>query len=104
MKKKKIVSLLMAALMIGQFLPSETMTAFAGESALVGKEQLADRHTVAPKKDSVVPNANQYEYQKQELAAFCHFGPNTFNEIEWGEKYGDKKPDEIFKLEEDFDA
>lgn len=50
MKKKKIVSLLMAALMIGQFLPSETMTAFAGESALVGKEQLADRHTVAPKK------------------------------------------------------
>ena len=104
MKKKKIVSLLMAALMIGQFLPSETMTASAGESALVGKEQLADRHTVAPKKDSVVPNANQYEYQKQELAAFCHFGPNTFNEIEWGEKYGDKKPDEIFKLEEDFDA
>ena len=71
MKKKKIVSLLMAALMIGQFLPSETMTAFAGESALVGKEQLADRHTVAPKKDSVVPNANQYEYQKQELAHFA---------------------------------
>ena len=35
---------------------------------------------------------------------FAIFGPNTFNEIEWGEKYGDKKPDEIFKLEEDFDA
>ena len=51
-----------------------------------------------------MPNANQYWYQKAELSAFCHFGPNTFNEIEWGEHYGDKTPDEIFKLETDFDA
>ena len=58
----------------------------------------------APKPDDVVPDANQFRYQKEELAAFCHFGPNTFNEIEWGEHYGNKKPSEIFKLKEDFDA
>ena len=58
----------------------------------------------APVKNSVVPNAAQYKYQKDELAAFCHFGPNTFNEIEWGENYGNKPPSEIFTLTEDFDA
>lgn len=51
-----------------------------------------------------MPDANQFRYQKEELAAFCHFGPNTFNEIEWGEHYGDKAPSEIFKLKKDFDA
>lgn len=104
MKKKKIPSLLLASVMIGQTFPVGTLTTSAAEDSLVGKEQLSDTNTAAPKKDDVLPNANQYEYQKQELAAFCHFGPNTFNEIEWGENYGDKTPDEIFKLEEDFDA
>ena len=47
---------------------------------------------------------NQFRYQKEELAAFCHFGPNTFNEIEWGEHYGNKAPSEIFTLKNDFDA
>mgnify|MGYP000093299034 FL=1 len=42
-----------------------------------------DNKTAEPKSDDVVPDANQYKYQKDELAAFCHFGPNTFNEIEW---------------------
>ena len=60
--------------------------------------------TAEPASDEVVPDANQYKYQKDELAAFCHFGPNTFNEIEWGEHYGDKKPNEIFTLTNDFDA
>ena len=51
-----------------------------------------------------MPDANQFRYQKEELAAFCHFGPNTFNEIEWGEHYGNKAPSEIFTLKNDFDA
>lgn len=103
MKKKKIFSLLLAGALIGQTFSMGALTASAEENPLVGKEQLSDNNTAAPKKDDVVPNANQYEYQKQELAAFCHFGPNTFNEIEWGENYGNKTPDEIFKLEEEFD-
>ncbi len=57
-----------------------------------------------PTKDDVIPDANQYRYQKEELAAFCHFGPNTFNEIEWGEHYGDREPSDIFSLTENFDA
>ena len=52
----------------------------------------------------MVPDANQYRYQKEELSAFCHFGPNTFNEIEWGEHYGSRHPSEIFALRQDFDA
>lgn len=70
----------------------------------VSNSELGDNSTEAPAAWGAVPDANQYEYQKDELAAFCHFGPNTFNEIEWGENYGDKTPDEIFKLEDDFDA
>lgn len=58
----------------------------------------------APQQNAVRPNSAQYKYQKDELAAFCHFGPNTFNEIEWGEHYGNKAPGEIFTLTEDFDA
>lgn len=103
MRKKKIFSLLLASALIGQTFSVGALTASAEENPLVGKEQLSDNNTAAPKKDDVMPNANQYEYQKQELAAFCHFGPNTFNEIEWGENYGNKTPDEIFKLEEEFD-
>ena len=76
----------------------------AAEDGWIGDGELADNSTAAPDPDEVLPNKNQYRYQKDELAAFCHFGPNTFNEIEWGENYGNKTPDEIFKLEEDFDA
>lgn len=102
MNKKSLFSLLLATTMIGQSL-TVTSTVHASEN-LVGHEQLTSNSTQAPAKDTVVPDANQYEYQKQELAAFCHFGPNTFNNIEWGENYGTKEPNEIFKLKDNFDA
>ena len=70
----------------------------------IGDSELQDNSTAEPAADDVLPNENQYNYQKEELAAFCHFGPNTFNEIEWGEHYGDSTPNEIFTLTEDFDA
>ena len=41
---------------------------------------------------------------KQGTAAFCHFGPNTFNNVEWGEKYGETAPVNLFTLTKDFDA
>lgn len=76
----------------------------AAEDGWIGDDQLEANSTPEPEADDVLPSENQYNYQKEELAAFCHFGPNTFNEIEWGENYGDKTPNEIFKLTKDFDA
>lgn len=76
----------------------------AADDGWVGVEDLGDHSTEEPAKDEVRPSKNQYNYQKEELAAFCHFGPNTFHNEEWGEKYGDMTPDELFTLTEDFDA
>ena len=78
-----------------------TVSAASGE---VTDADCADNNTDAPAADKVVPDANQYKYQKDELAAFCHFGPNTFNEVEWGEHYGDRSPADIFTLSNDFAA
>lgn len=75
----------------------------AADDGWVGVEDLGDHSTEKPAKDEVVPSTNQYNYQKEELAAFCHFGPNTFNNTEWG-NYGDRSPESIFTLTEDFDA
>ena len=102
MNKRGAALLLAAAMTFSSILPGQTAMA-AGES-YVTDAQLTAAVVEAPAKDKVIPDANQYEYQKQELAAFCHFGPNTFNEIEWGEHYGDRTPDDIFKLETNFDA
>ena len=108
MKKKALYKKWMSMLLAGVV----TTTGFMGGSVTlraaettnwVGDEGLTGT-AEAPAPDSVVPDANQFRYQKEELAAFCHFGPNTFNEIEWGEHYGNKKPSEIFTLKQDFDA
>lgn len=81
-----------------------TVTLRAAETTnWIGDEGL-NGSAEAPAADDVVPDKNQFRYQKEELAAFCHFGPNTFNEIEWGEHYGNKAPSEIFTLKNDFDA
>lgn len=106
MKKKtaRRLALLMAAAMAGTTFFGTGVPVAQAADEWIGDGELADNSTAAPAPDKVVPNKNQYRYQKDELAAFCHFGPNTFNEIEWGENYGNKTPDEIFKLEKDFDA
>jgi len=101
--KKRIALVLAIALMCSVAVAAFSTRANAADN-YVSVDALADNGTPAPEKDAVVPDANQYQYQKKGLSAFCHFGPNTFNEIEWGEHYGSKTPDEIFKLEENFDA
>ena len=106
MKKKtaRSLALLMAAAMAGTTFFGTGVPVAQAAGEWIGDGELEDNSTAAPAPDEVLPNKNQYRYQKDELAAFCHFGPNTFNEIEWGENYGNKTPDEIFKLEKDFNA
>ena len=101
---KKWMSMLLAGVVTTTGFMGGTVTLRAAETTnWVGDEGLSGTAD-APEPDKVVPDANQFRYQKEELAAFCHFGPNTFNEIEWGEHYGNKKPSEIFTLKQDFDA
>lgn len=38
-----------------------------------------------PKAYGPVPTPAQVEWQRMELNMFCHFGPNTFTGLEWGE-------------------
>lgn len=106
MKKKKMLSVLMCGCMLmGSIVPLAGASAaetyaydgYVDDSAATGAA--ADIPVWG-----VTPNHAQLKYHKDGFAVFCHFGPNTFNNIEWGENYGDKSPNEIFKLTEDFDA
>lgn len=101
---KRSIALVLAIVLMCSVAAAGFSAKVKATDVYVSVDDLADNGTAAPAKDTVIPNANQYQYQKKELSAFCHFGPNTFNEIEWGEHYGNKTPDEIFKLEDDFDA
>ena len=105
--RKKTVSMFMGLVLgvttVFSSIGPAVVTVSAAESGVTDSD-CTDKSTKEPESDKVVPDANQYKYQKDELAAFCHFGPNTFNEIEWGEHYGDRKPSEIFRLNQKFDA
>ena len=112
--RKKALSMLMGLVLgvttIFSSVGTTGVTVYAAENGVTDAD-CTDKNTAAPTPDDTVPDANQYKYQKDELAAFCHFGPNTFNELEWGfdqstqkKLYEGRTPDEIFTLESDFDA
>lgn len=113
MRKKALSMLMSLALGVTTIFSSvgtTGVTVYAAENGVTDAD-CTDKDTAAPTPDDTVPDANQYKYQKDELAAFCHFGPNTFNELEWGfnqstqkKLYEGRTPDEIFTLESDFDA
>ena len=46
-----------------------------------------------PKPFGPVPTAAQVAWQRMEMNLFCHFGPNTFTGLEWGEG---TEPEDIF--------
>lgn len=104
--KKAGILLLAASVMFGT--KGELL---AVRSADTGTAELVDGNTAAPEPWGALPSQNQYEYQKEELAAFCHFGPNTYSGYEWGFNQGTQtwlyegiEPAELLPLENDFDA
>ena len=79
--KRSIALVLVLALMCSVAVIGFSARANAADN-YVSVDSLSQNGTAAPGKDAVVPDANQYQYHKSGLSAFCHFGPNTFNEIE----------------------
>lgn len=53
----------------------------------------AQRNVSAPEPFGPVPTAAQVAWQRMEMNMFCHFGPNTFTGLEWGDG---TEPEDVF--------
>ena len=93
---KGLLALLLAVSSFMSFVPAVNVEA----ADFLTDEDVSESSEV-PEAWGVVPNANQYKYQKDELAAFVHFGMNTFTGSEWGN--GQESPSQ-FTLTNPFDA
>lgn len=104
MKWKQYLAVMTAAAMVisGPAVPMSQV--FATDAQMVTDADLNDTTVAEPAAWGATPNDEQLWYMKQGTAAFCHFGPNTFNNVEWGEKYGETAPVNLFTLTKDFDA
>ena len=111
-KKKTVKSL--AVLMAGT-LAATTFLSYGGTVSTqaaenwIGDDELSAEVIGEPVKNTVLPNNGQLQYQREDsFAAFLHFGPNTFNNKEWGDSYGNKPVNELFNTQygsfTDFDA
>ncbi len=104
MKWKQYLAVMTAAAMVisGPVIPAKQ--AKAADAQMVTDADLSDTTVAEPTAWGATPNDEQLWYMKQGTAAFCHFGPNTFNNVEWGENYGETAPVNLFTLSKDFDA
>lgn len=89
MQHSNLVRLAIMASLCG----SIALPAAAFGETWVTDDNLTGTASAQPQQDDVKPTSGQYKYAKEEFAAFCHFGPNTFSGKEWGEDYGTTKPD-----------
>jgi len=65
---------------------------------LLSLTTMAAGATVPPKPFGPVPNPRQLNWHEMEMYAFAHFGPDTFNDVEWGsgaEKETDFNPTDL---------
>ncbi|MEE0830187.1 MAG: alpha-L-fucosidase, partial [Longicatena sp.] len=98
---KKLKLMLAALLAMTTVLPNVAVPTDMKAAANITDAALSDNATAEPEAWGVTPNANQFKYQKDELAAFVHFGMNTFTGSEWGN--GRENPSN-FNLTNPFDA
>ena len=82
----KFVAWLIACFLYFVLLQSSAFcqTDSAGNFVLINPTDTPEQ--IIEKAAKVTPSQRQYEWQKLELTGFIHFGINTFNEVEWGEK------------------
>lgn len=98
MKKKRLLATVLAlTLTAAQILPSMAVTAKAAGALNTNKAEAP----AAPEAFGPTPSAGQMKYYKDELAAFLHFGVNTFTGSEWGN--GQESPNVFQPTELDTD-
>ena len=107
-KRKLFTACTLAAAMMLQSFSIAGMDIKAVEPVgMITEDQLTggENEIQEPESYGPVPNDEQRYYQTHGLAAFCHFGPNTYHNVEWGTGYGEYATEDLFPLQEDtFDA
>lgn len=102
--RKKFCPLLLLSLSLGFSTIFGSLALANTNTTFISHSDLTENNTEVPSPRLPLPDPAQYRYQKEELSAFVHFGPNTFENVEWGERYGNRHPRDLFRLREDFDA
>ncbi|MFQ8600761.1 MAG: alpha-L-fucosidase [Oscillospiraceae bacterium] len=82
--KKATSCLLACAITLSAAASMSSLPAFA-RTQPGGQMAFSDVQVEAPKALNPIPNNRQIEYSKDEMAAFIHFGVNTFTDKEWGD-------------------
>ncbi|MEV6524469.1 alpha-L-fucosidase [Longispora sp. NPDC051575] len=88
--KRRLLALAACALTVAVAAPAHAAVTPAPVIATPASDTLAQR---IEKAANVVPSPAQLAWQKREQTAFIHFGPNTFNGVEWGD--GREDPDVV---------
>ena len=81
MNKKRILKGFLACTLASSLVG----TVVHSTSALVDDSNLTDKTVKEPESWGATPNEAQIKYHEDELAAFMHFGMNTFTGKEWGD-------------------
>lgn len=84
---KKVVSVFAAAITFISLTtcPLQAQKAETDANFAIIKKGL-NSEEIIKKAAQVTPSKKQYNWQKMEMTGFIHFGINTFDEVEWGQK------------------